>query len=506
MKNGNIGFGDFFEFNLNIDQELEKLSVVKKELEKKEVLNKELEKKEPYKTSATFEAYKNYKIEEYKKASKEIEFKQFMYVQNILFSNTQKNEAYKLEHDILQKSKDTYLYFFYTQKLLEEKYSNSNDYMAIFLTLTCPSRFHKYSSITQKANPNFDKNITINEAYKLLNSSFREIYKDFKVNRKFEKIEYSKVIEPHKNLTPHLHAILYIKKDFVKNLINHIQNIIKKNEIVEHKIKVIKDTSRSCAYLLKYIQKTTNPIDEDSFHFFNGWKKINKIRVFTSSASILNRAIYKKINSVTKLSSGLKDKNAIENVLENCYIKTKQINIEINENDEYIEVSQKKKNKGNKEGRYLVNIKKEKIKKEIFVGNHFFNVLNLEKKGFNKKSVLSGEKTNFETFLFEYQNFLNIKFDKKTLKTINEKVEICKQENLNVFETIFKNLTYTKTSYKITSFKIFDKIEKNMMYDKKFTYVEKDFEINIKNWKYEYTKEEYYSSLYDDVFFALDLI
>ena len=94
MKNGNIGFGDFFEFNLNIDQELEKLSVVKKELEKKEVLNKELEKKEPYKTSATFEAYKNYKIEEYKKASKEIEFKQFMYVQNILFSNTQKNEAY----------------------------------------------------------------------------------------------------------------------------------------------------------------------------------------------------------------------------------------------------------------------------------------------------------------------------------------------------------------------------------------------------------------------------
>ena len=72
-------------------------------------------------------------------------------------------------------------------------------------------------------------------------------------------------------------------------------------------------------------------------------------------------------------------------MLENCYIKTKQTNIEINENDEYIEVSQKKKAKGNKNGRYLVNIKKEKIKREVFVGNHFFNVLSLEKKGFNKK-------------------------------------------------------------------------------------------------------------------------
>ena len=116
------------------------------------------------------------------------------------------------------------------------------------------------------------------------------------------------------------------------------------------------------------------------------------------------------------------------------------------------------------------------------------------------------EKTNFETFICEYQNFLNIKFDKKTLKNISEKLEICKQESLNIFETIFKNLTYTKTSYKITSFKIFDKIEKNMMYDKKFTYVEKDFEINPKIWKYEYIKEEYYSSLYGEDFFVLDLV
>ena len=99
MKYGNIGIKDLFEFDLKIN--FKELSIVKKEDIKIE--EKKIEKKEVYKTSTSFEAYKNYEIEKYKKASKTIEFKQFMYVQNILFSNTQKNEAYKLEHDILQK-------------------------------------------------------------------------------------------------------------------------------------------------------------------------------------------------------------------------------------------------------------------------------------------------------------------------------------------------------------------------------------------------------------------
>lgn len=78
---------------------------------------------------------------------------------------------------------------------------------------------------------------------------------------------------------------------------------------------------------------------------------------------------------------------------------------------------------------------------------------------------------------------------------------------MNIFETIFKNLTYTKNLYRIVEFKIFDKIEKTLLYDKKSTYTEKDFEIeNPKYWKYEFTKEEYYSSIYDEDFFVLDLV
>lgn len=63
--------------------------------------------------------------------------------------NTKTNEAFNLNHSILQKSRDNYLYFFYTQKLMEEKYIGNDDYFAIFLTLTTPSIFHKYSSTTK---------------------------------------------------------------------------------------------------------------------------------------------------------------------------------------------------------------------------------------------------------------------------------------------------------------------------------------------------------------------
>ncbi|MEN5408015.1 replication endonuclease [Aliarcobacter butzleri] len=489
-----------FDYNKYIDPIVSKLSEVSKTPFFKKQVKKENKKK--YKNYTTFERYRDNEIEKYKKISKEKEFKQFMFAQQMLITNTNKNEQYNLNNDILQKAKDTYLYFFYTQKILEEKYTNNSNYVAIYLTLTTPSRFHRYSKTTQKANPNFDENATINEAYKLLNSSFREIYKDFKVNRKFEKVEYSKVIEPHENFTPHLHGIIYIKKEYIENMKNHINNIIKKNGLGEEKLEVVmNDTSRCFSYLLKYLQKSTRPSCEEDFHFLNGWKKANRIRVFTSSASILNREIYRKINSVTKLSKDLKDKNAIENVLENCYIKTKQINLKINEDFDFIKVGTKKTIKGNKVGRYKVIVKKERINKEIFLGDSFFNVLNLENKGFKKEQILKGSLENFEAFLFVFEQFENIKLDKKNLL---EKYKIFQQELKNykktsLYEMVFENLTIKKVGYRIVDFKIYDKVKKELIYNKKDFELEKDLEIkNPKSWSYDYEKELYYENFYGE--------
>lgn len=53
----------------------------------------------------------------------------------------------------------------------------------------------------------------------------------------------------------------------------------------------------------------------------NGWKKTNKIRVFTIPQNFLNRFIFKKINTVLGFSKDLKNKNVIDEVLEKCEVK-----------------------------------------------------------------------------------------------------------------------------------------------------------------------------------------
>lgn len=488
-----------FNYSECIDPIIKKLNEVSKDENKETKI---------YKNSNTFERYRNEEIEKYRKISKQKEFNQYLFAKQIIMTNLSKNEQLSISHDILKKAKDTYLYFYFTQKIMEEKYTNNKDYVGIYLTLTTPSRFHRYSKTTQKVNPKFDNTTTINEGYRLLNDSFREIYKDFKVNRKFEKVEYSKVIEPHENFTPHLHSILYVKKIYVENMKNHIQNIIKKNELGQEKLEVVmNDTSRCFSYLLKYLQKTTKATNEGDFHFFNGWKKANKIRIFTSSASLLNKEIYRKINNVTKLSKDLKDKNPLKNVLENCYIKTKQTNYEINEDYDYIELGTKKTTKGNKNGRYLVNIKKERIKKENFIGNNFFNILNMENKGFKKEDILKGSLWDFNRFLYIFEDIEKVKLNKKD---ILEKFETYKENLKNnnktsLFQMIFKDLSIKKIGYRIIDFKIYDKEKKELIYNKKDFEFERnmEFEFNFEN---KYEKEMYYENFAGNEFFSLDFV
>ncbi|MCG3694909.1 replication endonuclease [Aliarcobacter butzleri] len=494
-------FGNEIGFNYNeyIDPIISKLNETSKTKEETTKI---------YKNLTSFERYRNEEIEKYRKISKQKEFNQYLFSKQILMTNTNKNEQFSINHDILKKSKDTYLYFYFAQKILEEKYTNNSDYVAIYLTLTTPSKFHKYSQTTQKANPNFDNTTSINEAYRMLNDSFREIYKDFKVNRKFEKVEYSKVIEPHQNFTPHLHSIIFVKKIYIENMKNHIQNIIKKNDLGQEKVEVvINDTSRCFSYLLKYLQKTTRVQNESDYHFFNGWKKANKIRIFTSSASLLNKEIYRKINNVTKLSKDLKDKNPLKNVLENCYIKTKQTNFEINEDYDFVEVGTKKTIKGNKNGRYLVNIKKERIKKENYIGNNFFNVLNMENKGFKKEDILKGSLWDFNRFLFVFEDIEKVKLNRKEL---SEKFEMYKENLKNnnktsLFQMIFQDLSIKKIGYRIVDFKIFDKEKKELIYNKKDFEFERnmEFEFNFEN---RYEKEMYFENFAGNEFFSLDLV
>lgn len=367
--------------------------------------------------------YKNY-LKESKKdliaysIKKEDKVKSFKKRLEII--NTKTNNLIQLTHNPLQDAKDNYLWFVYNQKLLEEKMANDGGYTTLFITLTLNSSYHKYSSHTQQYNKNYDEKNTINKGYQLLNKSFRSVYKNFRVKRKPQKIFFSKVIEPHKDLTSHLHAIIYVKTIHIQKMIKHIKNTIKNNDLGRYDIEEIKDIKRSSAYLLKYVAKNTNPKDEKSFHFFNGWKKKNKIRVFTHSNLELPRYIFKKVNSVLKLSKGLKDKNPISKILENC-------DIIVNTKD-----------KNTKE--IITKNYNSKYKKYKVIINRVRSVYKIK-----EKTTIYTQKTSFK---------IGDKYKKRHL--LGD--EIYESEDFETNEKIY--------NYKINEFKILDLQTKEVLYNK----------------------------------------
>jgi len=380
-------------------------------------------------------SYKQYLKEQrefYINKSKKLESNIKDFKENIRVTNKLSGESYKLKHDFMQVSLDNYLWFVYNQKMLETKIMEDGNYVALFLTLTLDSSFHLYSKTTKKLNPSYKDGNSIHNGYKLLNSSFREIYKNFRVKRTLEKIFYSRAIEPHKNLTPHLHAIIYVKKEYVDNLINHIQNIIKKNSLGRYEIEVIKDLSRSTSYLLKYINKSTNPKNKDDYHFFSGWKKTHKIRVFTISNLGLERYLFKKINHHLNLTKGLKNENPIKKILDVCDIlvatkddDTNKLRFKEYSNDEALYRVRVNRVRKVKVRRVSINDKIVKDNIEKVFSNDYYKRLLLHCNSTSNRLALQkfGEMANEIVEDIKTKRFKQIKKARRLIKDVEDKSE-----------------------------------------------------------------------------------
>ncbi|MFX4233201.1 replication endonuclease, partial [Aliarcobacter butzleri] len=151
------------------------------------------------------------------------------YLSKLKIKDLGKNELINLNTNVEYMIKNDYLCLVFNSIALQEKYENNNDYCALFLTLTLDSPFHQFKENENKElikNSKFTKGNTVNLGYKVLNAFFKSLYKDFKVNNQFVKIEFIRVFEPHADFTPHLHSLIYIKKEhlnlFEKYLINKI--------------------------------------------------------------------------------------------------------------------------------------------------------------------------------------------------------------------------------------------------------------------------------------------
>lgn len=271
-------------------------------------------------STLNYETFVKESIEMYVLNSKRIENKIKDFKEKIYIKNKINGVVSNLTHNPIQEQKDSYLWFM--NNIMKTTDKLEEDYICIFLTLSLPSKFHQWVKKTKKPNCRYKKECTIEKGYELLNQCLRTIYKNFRINRKWEKSYITRVIEPHHDFTPHLHGLIFVKKEFVEQMISHIKSIVKHFKLGKQKdIQIMKETKKGVGYISKYIRKTQNPNNEQVFHKMNGWKKTHKIRVFTIPQNFLNRFIFKKINTILGLSKDLKNKNIIDEVLEKCNIK-----------------------------------------------------------------------------------------------------------------------------------------------------------------------------------------
>jgi len=270
------------------------------------------------------------------------------YLDKITVLNKKTGELHKLKYDLFYHYKNNAIWYRAVSTHLQNQNINKR---AIFLTLTSPTEYHPFKEIfvpqsrlkvikskvnkhnkynkvgskekwlstgIYKANPNYNPNCSISDAYNLLKNSFRKIIKDFKYNRKYCPIKYFRVVEPHKDFTPHLHAILYVDADKLDAFLSYLHRKISNLPVGKiYDVQVLKDTKASTSYILKYVRKTLVDTDKNNIYVIDGWKKSNKIRMVTHSRIFVPRYLFDVIAKNVNLSFGSEKYDIIQNLLDN---------------------------------------------------------------------------------------------------------------------------------------------------------------------------------------------
>jgi len=222
---------------------------------------------------------------EYVNYAKGQEKKQNSFLKNITSVNKKTGVCNVLSYNAINNFRNNAIYYKAVSDYLSLS-SQNNDKKAIFITLTLPSKFHKFkqkksfsSDVQFILNKKYDNNLSVNLGYNLLLKCFRHLYNKFKtIDKKCVKIKYFRIVEPHKDFTPHLHAVL-----FIPNFDLHRQ----------FDFEVLNDVSSASSYVLKYIRKQFFNDNETVTYFVSGWASMNKIRLFSSSRTPVPRYIYK---------------------------------------------------------------------------------------------------------------------------------------------------------------------------------------------------------------------
>ena len=389
------------------------------------------------------------------------------YLNNKKIRNNFNNEEFKFTVNEEYLAKQELMWYTYNVIALNEQYSN-NDYVALFITITLDTQFHKYkkSIYSHIINPKYNESNTVNLSYKILNTFFRDVSKNFRVNRKYKKVTFAKVIEPHKdNFTPHLHSIVWIEKDYAKKFELYLKKQIdKSNEIGRTEIEVLNNVTRASSYILKYMQKN---FKEESYKNYYGWRLRHSLRVFTFSKTFINKDIFNKL-SFNFSKNSIKDPDIIEDYTNNYY---QLISMFTTVTTTIVDKDTGKVKKSTKEASeddlFQVHIIKEKYKINDI---NSFKIKYLYHLKYKKDIELNLKKLNLINS-FNYFCFNNISIDINLLDDDSYKILL-----VEFLDTLEDEYRY---KYKIIYYKIYKKAPSNCQYD--LVYDKKEWEIQTKN-------------------------
>ncbi|MFW0701436.1 hypothetical protein ACN09M_00305 [Aliarcobacter butzleri] len=235
------------------------------------------------------------------------ENKQKSYLKNTSFLNKKSGEFINIDYDFEKKYKE-YSKISEQRALTIQELARRKEFCSVFITLTLPSRFHPFKSIsTPKGRLYVEENkefafSSIKEAvsngYQELNSIYQIFYKRVKNYTKND-LYYVKAIENHQTTIPHLHLVLYFPFeyfDMVKATFSRVVEFFKLDRIDFEEVSFKENINYASKYLLKYIIKDLNNSNDIlKARILDGWKRYHKIRVLTSSLLPLNVMVYKKI-------------------------------------------------------------------------------------------------------------------------------------------------------------------------------------------------------------------
>lgn len=445
--------------------------------------------------SEKYQTYNNYiknKSEEFSQKSFKSSNKTEDYVKRLNFLNKKTGEIFPVTYNFKNKQKSNYVWYNFVSTYIQDE-SIKNKKVSVFVTYTLPTAFHPFTAYDKKGNklkiPRI--NTRFKDDYsgaKLLNDSFRHLYNNFMIDRKKVSMQYLKVIEPHKDFTPHLHALFFINPEQVEAFKNHFNNTRKLFKLgVQFDFTLIDDTKASVAYLLKYVKKSLYSDNEADLRVIDGWKKSHKIRMFTHSQINVSRSIFRVLSSNIDLKSYTDEKKSdgsfiesksysiLENVSKLCYL---DIDYSFKDNSSIFVYKNKKSfNSSNRYHAKINILKNKKIDIEDYYDiidryNHWTSFGEL----FNDLDKINFDYMAMHNYLYEYElididlEFVSNKFDFKSF------FQLYGQNSFNEFKEWLLNYVYDcinsyKTSYKIIEFTIFDTKINEFIYDKK------DFEL-----------------------------